>query len=109
VFAERFKAARTSLGLSQAKAAEALGYSRSQLIEWEKNGVIPSGAAITKIAEYFRVTTGWLLGLTDSRDEEAREENLSPDERLILALDRLREATRAVEEALHSVRQIGNR
>jgi transcriptional regulator with XRE-family HTH domain len=104
VFAKRIKSIRKGLGKSQAEFAKGLGYSRSQVIEWELGRNTPSGQSLVAIATKLSVTTGYLLGITDNPTAEASEEDLTPVERLLIALERLREATDAVQQALDFVR-----
>ena len=104
MFAERIKSIRKGLGKSQADFAKSLGYSRSQIIEWEQGRNTPSGQSLVAIAAALSVTTGYFLGITDSPTAESSLDDLSPVERLLIALERLREATDAVQQALDFVR-----
>lgn len=50
-----------SKGVSLSKAAEQIGLSRTSVVKW-KSGTTPSGATLTKIADYFGVSVDYLLG-----------------------------------------------
>lgn len=63
-------------GVSESKAAESIGLNRSAVIKWKK-GTLPSGQTVQKLADYFGVTTDYLLGnepkensVTDGIDED---------------------------------------
>jgi transcriptional regulator with XRE-family HTH domain len=103
VFAERIKSIRNGMKLSQLDFGKRLGYSRSQIIEWEQGRSTPSGQSLIEIATTLEVTTGYLLGLTDDPKAESNEDDLSPVERLLVALQRLREASDAVQQAIDLV------
>lgn len=55
-------------GKSPNKAAEEIGLSNSITTKWKKTGATPTGETLTKIAEYFRVSVGYLLG-TDKNEK----------------------------------------
>lgn len=48
-------------GISIYKAATDIGLNRAAATKW-KNGAIPSGVTLTKLSDYFGVTTDYLLG-----------------------------------------------
>ena len=48
-------------GISPYKACTDIGLNRSAVAKW-KNGAIPRGETLEKIANYFHVTTDYLLG-----------------------------------------------
>lgn len=42
-----------------------LNLSKNSFVDWEKRGSIPSADTVVKFAEYFGVSTDYLLGVTD--------------------------------------------
>ena len=63
----RLKQLREKTGLSQAKLAKALGVvSRSVIAGYETGACFPSYTVLIKIADYFNVSTDYLLGRTDN-------------------------------------------
>lgn len=65
VSAERLKAFRRKLGLSQQGLAGAIGVTQCAVGQWEKRGVSVSGAR--HIARAFDVEPAWLLGDVDDQ------------------------------------------
>jgi len=65
VFKERLVKLRTDKGLSQYDLAKALGLSRGQLSNYELGTRQPDNATLIKIANFFDVTTDYLLGRTN--------------------------------------------
>lgn len=66
-FNERLVELRTEKGLSQKDAAADLGVSQALLSHYEKGIREYSLAFLCKVAEYYTVTTDYILGLTNSR------------------------------------------
>lgn len=63
MFGERIAEQRKKLGLSQEELAEALNISRSTLAGYEAENKHPPYRTLVRMAEYFGVTTDYLLGL----------------------------------------------
>lgn len=66
-FNERLVELRTEKGLSQKDAAADLGISQALLSHYEKGIREYSLSFLCKVAEYYNVTTDYILGVTDSR------------------------------------------
>lgn len=64
-FAKRLKELRNERGLSQAELAKATGLSHTALVYWENEKRIPKANAVLILAEFFGVTTDYLLGAKD--------------------------------------------
>lgn len=56
-----------SKNVSPSKAAEAVGLNRAAVAKW-KNGATPSAVTAIKLANYFGVTTDYLLGKPDQKE-----------------------------------------
>lgn len=84
-------------GVSESKAAEANGLNRSAVVKW-KNGSIPGGATLQSLAEYFGVSTDYLMGFTLEAQIDATAYKLR---NMQAALDFAEEADR--EELEHAV------
>ena len=61
MFFNRFKQLCDEKNISVYRACEAIGLNRSAVAKW-KNGGKPNGSTAAKLAEYFGVTTDYLLG-----------------------------------------------
>ena len=67
IFNKRLVELRTEKGLSQKDAAADLGVSQALLSHYEKGIREYSLSFLCKAAEYYNVTTDYILGVTDSR------------------------------------------
>ncbi len=65
VFAERLKDLRQEKGLSYAELSKEVGISHSSLCRWENCQTDIISFQLVKLAEYFGVSTDYLLGLED--------------------------------------------
>lgn len=65
VFSERLKELRLEENLSAKQLGEILEVSDSTIIRWENEKRIPSIEQLYKIAVYFKVSAGYLIGLED--------------------------------------------
>jgi len=64
-FSERLKELRAEKGLTQRKIAELLQVSQTGYANWEQGCREPDIDGIAKLALFFDVTAGYLLGLED--------------------------------------------
>ena len=62
---ENIKKLRTARGLNQVEFAKILGVSKQCVSNWENDNVMPSIDMLVKIADYFNVTTDFVLGRND--------------------------------------------
>ena len=65
VFSERIKSLRAERGLSQKEIANSIGISESAYQRYEQPTREPTLGKIIKIADYYDVSTDFLLGLSD--------------------------------------------
>lgn len=70
-------------GTTPTALCKALGLSTSMVTNW-KNGRIPNGATLQKIADYFSVSVDELLGNEKKEPAISPAPNLSPEEALLL-------------------------
>lgn len=76
-FTERASNLIFNSGKTQAELVEILGLSNGSIANLKnKKGVIPSAETVCALANYFNVSTDWLLGLTDvkSTDKATKEQ-----------------------------------
>lgn len=80
VFLQRVLSLIDSVGINKNKLLTDLGINKSAFINWERRGTIPGGDTLTKIADYFHVSTDYLLGRTDDPRPVGEEEpNPAPE------------------------------
>ncbi len=70
LFIERFETLRNSKGLSTSQLLKELHLASGAFATWKSRGTIPNGDILAKIADYFNVSTDYLLGKTEVRNYE---------------------------------------
>ena len=66
--------------ISKNKLLTDLGLGKNSFVNWSERGTIPSAETIEKIADYFGVTTDYLLGRTDDINQKPGESNIKMDD-----------------------------
>lgn len=61
---DNIKSLRTVRGISQIRLAEELNVTKQCVSNWENDNVQPSIDMLSKLADYFNVSTDYLLGRT---------------------------------------------
>ena len=64
-FIKRLKELRKENGLTQIQLAKATNLSDTAISYWENGQRIPNALAIITLAQFFEVTSDYLLGLSD--------------------------------------------
>ncbi len=64
---ERIRELRGSRGISQIQLAGKLGVTKQSVSNWENDNILPSIEMLVKIANFFEVSTDYLLGLEKKR------------------------------------------
>ena len=62
MFAYRIKYLRQTRELTQVQLADKLGVSKQSISNWENDNIMPSVDMLEKIADFFSVSTDYLLG-----------------------------------------------
>ncbi|MDD7186208.1 MAG: helix-turn-helix transcriptional regulator [Clostridia bacterium] len=75
---EKIKELRKAKRVSQVEMASALGLTKQCVSNWENDNIQPSIEMLVKIADYFGVTTDYLLGRSET--DVINVEGLSPVE-----------------------------
>ena len=101
---------REKAGLSQKELAEIFDVDRSTVNKWEAGTSFPNVSLLRRIADYFHVTTDYLLGRPEPGRDEAAAENgqkekpsLWPEPKAGVAEDGLSEDERTILELLRQV------
>ncbi len=82
---DRLQDYRVKRGYTQETFAAELGIEKKQISRWETGSTIPGSDKLAQIAKVLRVSTDYLLGLTDDPTPHMRIDNLTEDERAVLA------------------------
>lgn len=61
IFAEKLKKARNDTGLSQREVAKELNLSKSTIASYEMGRTEPDIETLAKLADFYQVSTDWLL------------------------------------------------
>ena len=75
---QRIREVRQARGMSQVELAGLLGVTKQSVSNWENDNIQPSIEMLVKIADYFGVTTDYLLGRSET--DVINVEGLSPVE-----------------------------
>jgi transcriptional regulator with XRE-family HTH domain len=63
MLSQKIRQLRQFKGISQVELGNALGVTKQCVSNWENDNIQPSIETLIKLAEYFEVTTDYLLGL----------------------------------------------
>lgn len=66
--------------------AEELGINKSNVSNWKNNGYTPRGDALQRIADYFNVSTDYLLGVEEKEKAPAENSKRITDDDIKFAL-----------------------
>lgn len=81
-FPERLKALRSEANLTQKQVAEEVGISQQAYADWERGKKNPTQDKLTTLANFFKVSTDFLLG---NMDNKVKEDELADVEMLFRA------------------------
>lgn len=65
------KAERARIGLSAKEVADIIGVNSNQVSRWELGIQAPSAENLLKLAELYRCSPDYLMGVTDKRTKQA--------------------------------------
>ena len=65
-FAERLRELREERNLSQVQLAKLTGISQAGIAHWENQQRVPNANVVVLLADFFEVTTDYLLGREES-------------------------------------------
>ncbi|MBQ3124007.1 MAG: helix-turn-helix transcriptional regulator [Clostridia bacterium] len=60
---EQIKKLRTACGITQVQLAKSLGVTKQSVSNWENDNIQPSIDMLIRLAEFFQVSTDYMLGL----------------------------------------------
>lgn len=82
MFYERLESMCSRKGITVSSLVKALGLSTSKVTAW-KNGSVPKGEILVKIADYLDVTVDYILGRTDTTTEINSHNTISGNNNII--------------------------
>lgn len=105
LWGDRVREERQTMGLTQEEFAERIAVHPRQIHRYESGNTDPDGDIVGRMAKVLRVTTDYLLGLTDSPTQVISEGDLSPDERELIRAYRQKRAGKLLEAAASIVKE----
>ncbi len=91
IFAERFKALRTDGGYTQQEIANLFNVTRACICYWESGKRVPDYVNLVEICKFFRVSSDYMLGVSDVRRSNIVEDGSEYKTNNILDISRLTE------------------
>lgn len=76
MFYERLKLLCEKKGIKLTNLIQELGMSSGNMNKW-KNGVVPKGNTLSKLADYFNVSVDYLIGKTDEQTSTYHANNIN--------------------------------
>ncbi len=87
-FSKKLSSLRKESGLSQYALADKIGLCQKSIDCWEKGKTEPKASSLIALADYFGVTTDYLLGGEDDFGNVNVNSDLDEDEKLIIGIYR---------------------
>ncbi len=84
MFYDRYAVLCKEKGISPSKAATEMGINKATVSVWKTKGTSPQIVQLEKIADYFDVSTDYLLGKTSQKNHSADDE-VKDKELIVLA------------------------
>ena len=88
---ERIKSLRIARGLNQVQLGNALGVTKQCVSNWENDNIQPSVEMLVRLAEYFSVSSDYLLGIESERTISADGLTESQMNHIRLIIDDIRQ------------------
>jgi len=107
MFGKRLALLRKQKGISQYEFADRIGFSRGQVANYEQGKREPDYETLQKIADFFEVSTDYLLGRTNSPhpDKKNAEESLL-DPELGVFFKEIKDASEDRQEQLRKIWEV---
>jgi len=94
---DRLRATRTKRGYTQEALGEMLGVEKKQISRWETGDVTPGSEKLAEIARVLKVSTDFLLDLSDDPVIHIQIDRLSEDEYEVISAMRRGEKLEAIK------------
>lgn len=76
----RIKELRKERGLRQSELATTLHVSQQAVGSWETGRTVPGADTLNVLADYFNVTTDYLLGRPEKKDDDTKTADIKDDD-----------------------------
>lgn len=76
----RIKELRKEKGLRQSELATTLHVSQQAVGSWETGRTVPGADTLNVLADYFNVTTDYLLGRPEKKDDDTKTADIKDDD-----------------------------
>lgn len=83
-FLEKIYNLMQPMNIKKSQLCTELGINQNSFVNWENRGTLPSGDIIIKLAQFFNVSTDYLLGLTE--EQQSLSPELSEDKQRLLKM-----------------------
>lgn len=97
---DRFRILRENKGYTHEELAELLELGTTQIWRYENGKTDPSADILARISQVFEVSADYLLGLTDDPNPNLKIDNLTSQERKVLAAMRHGDVVEAMKALL---------
>ena len=97
----RIKELRKEKGIRQSELAKLLHVSQQAVGSWETGRTIPGADTLNILADYFNVTTDYLLGRPEKKDDDTKTADIDDDDVIFTY-----EGRRIPKEDLELIRRI---
>lgn len=94
---ERLRQMRELRGYTQEELSHLLGMGEKEIWRYENGKSTPSADKMADIAKLLKVTTDYLLGLSDDPTTQLRQSDLQPIERQVISAWRLGDKLQAIK------------
>jgi transcriptional regulator with XRE-family HTH domain len=106
-FPSRLRLLLSRKGETQTKLAESIGVHRQSIAQWKDGATVPDINALYKIAEYYNISTEYLLGRVDELDGMSIESLEEERNSLKYEIVKLRKAIQDINEILDTFSDYG--
>lgn len=105
MFYKKLKELRSKKDISQAELARSLGMSQQAIAKWETEKATPDPEMLIKIADFFGVTTDYLLG-RDETNQESNTQKLEFSQEDLMLLHQIKRLTEDKRKIIDAVIQL---
>ena len=104
-FYQRYIELCNKIGKSPSAVATEIGLTKPSVHRW-KNGSNPTDATASKVASYFNVTVGFMMGLEETEKEEEKKEQSTESELSIKKKEFIQKVEQMTDAQIERLEQI---